>query len=386
MERSTRQRDRGSLARVATAERTGTEQQASGKFAFLDGLRGWAAMWVVVNHLQHFLDNALDSIPWVIREYLIIQGGMGVVFFFALSGFVITRSLASRPVDTPTLGNFYARRLARLTPPYYAALVFTLVVNVASVTLKHQSFTEEYGAMTPLRVITNLAYIPTLFDVDLMINGIYWTLYVEMQFYALIGLLCWAMFQLERRNQRRVFDALIVVLCLVSLIYPAGDLLQSFSPYIVPYLCCFMAGVLVYWHSVGRVRKEALAIYFAALLACAIAYRAATYVSTTAAMALLYVAATRTGAMQRWLSDRVSHFLGQISFSLYLIHPSVLGAVYYVGERVIGDSAAAQFVLIIPEVAACVLAAMVMHRFVEQPAINWSSRLKPAPQPPQLST
>src|ERR1044072_9927297 len=83
------------------------------RWASLDGLRGYAVIGVLLFHLD-----------------LVSNGFVGVDVFFVLSGFLITRLLASEYEHRATIGltRFYVRRILRLYPALLAVVAFCLVV------------------------------------------------------------------------------------------------------------------------------------------------------------------------------------------------------------------------------------------------------------------
>ncbi len=87
----------------------------------LDGLRGLAVLLVF---LFHYGGGLQSSRPAVRMVGLITQAGwLGVVLFFALSGFLITGSLWETVAQGHRLRNFYARRALRILPIYSLALL-----------------------------------------------------------------------------------------------------------------------------------------------------------------------------------------------------------------------------------------------------------------------
>ncbi|HEY5876170.1 MAG TPA: acyltransferase, partial [Ilumatobacteraceae bacterium] len=149
-------------------------------YGFLDALRGLAALWVVFNHIA--LPLAGDDLPLPLRVWLIEYGGLGIQVFFAISGFVIAHSLRKVHMDTGEFRNYAARRFARLSPPYYAALILALVVSYTSAQFKAES----WALPSPGRFLAHLVYLPDLLDME-MINGVHWTLFLEVQFYVLFA-------------------------------------------------------------------------------------------------------------------------------------------------------------------------------------------------------
>jgi peptidoglycan/LPS O-acetylase OafA/YrhL len=98
----------------------------------LDGLRGVAILMVMAFHLYglvYVLDGrwhrgAVDL--WVGRGFGI--GWVGVDLFFVLSGFLITGILLDAKGTTTYFRSFYARRVLRIFPLYYAFIIFMLVI------------------------------------------------------------------------------------------------------------------------------------------------------------------------------------------------------------------------------------------------------------------
>jgi peptidoglycan/LPS O-acetylase OafA/YrhL len=92
----------------------------------LDGIRGLAILLVFLFHcFRHQNDAAVDGFLWAWTQC----GWIGVDLFFVLSGFLITGILLDTRGNSRCLLHFYARRLLRIFPLYYACLtvVFVLV-------------------------------------------------------------------------------------------------------------------------------------------------------------------------------------------------------------------------------------------------------------------
>ncbi|MGZ3694315.1 MAG: acyltransferase family protein [Bdellovibrionota bacterium] len=83
----------------------------------IDGLRGWAAIWITLGHL------AVTSLP---MEAFVLKffGGtfIPVDIFFCVSGFLILNSYEQRPREG--LYSFYVRRFLRIVPLWWAILAF----------------------------------------------------------------------------------------------------------------------------------------------------------------------------------------------------------------------------------------------------------------------
>jgi peptidoglycan/LPS O-acetylase OafA/YrhL len=148
-------------------------------FPNLDLLRAFAAISVVVYHVIELF--AWEEFP---RNNFLAQwfraGGFGVDLFFVISGIVITLSLARLYESDPAAyrTNYLRRRLCRIIPLYYlTCVVFVLLINPEVISVPR----------FPLKVFSYLTFTHNLSTRTLgLINGVSWTLGVEMQFYLLL--------------------------------------------------------------------------------------------------------------------------------------------------------------------------------------------------------
>jgi peptidoglycan/LPS O-acetylase OafA/YrhL len=130
-----------------------------------DALRGVAALLVLYTHFC----IALGGLANVIQYSFFSPGIFGVVLFFCMSGAVIPE--AHRRTGSERI--YWTRRLLRIVPPY--------LVGVALVAVTIPS-----GIPTLPVVFAHLTMLPDLFGIK-PINGVFWTLEIELLFYLLIS-------------------------------------------------------------------------------------------------------------------------------------------------------------------------------------------------------
>jgi peptidoglycan/LPS O-acetylase OafA/YrhL len=92
----------------------------------LDGIRGLAVLVVIVHNTGMF-DDSRGGIS-LRSAHLIHLGWTGVQLFFVLSGFLITRLLLASRSAPNYYSSFYAKRVLRIFPLYYATLIFLFVI------------------------------------------------------------------------------------------------------------------------------------------------------------------------------------------------------------------------------------------------------------------
>lgn len=143
-----------------------------GRVIELDGVRGLAALLVLFYHAFYIplLNQPVSGLAKLLAEAT-RAGWLGVDLFFVLSGFLITGILLESRTERNYFRNFYARRVLRIMPLYYVALLVLLLCYRGS------------GSFVLLGSVylTNLA---ALFAVP-MLFGPLWSLSVEEHFYLL---------------------------------------------------------------------------------------------------------------------------------------------------------------------------------------------------------
>lgn len=343
----------------------------------IQGLRFIAVGAVVLYHL------------WPTR---VTGGYVGVDVFFVISGFLITSHLLREMLDSGSvrLGRFYARRARRLLP---ASLLVLAVIAVSTWLLLPQRmwgqvFSEIIGATFYVEnwvlAAASVDYLAQNTNIASPVQH-YWSLSVEEQFYLVWPLLMLlAAFLVGRRTaassatlRRGLFIALALV-CLVSFVLSVVQTVRDPGPaYFATYTRAweFAAGGLLAiglrrsaGHSVARSIISWLGIAF--ILGTVLFYTAETafpgYLAALPVLGTVLVIAAGDPE-NRWapgvlLRRRPVQYLGDISYSTYLVHwPLIVFAPYLLARDVGGVDKLVILALTI------VLAAASKH-LVEDPA------------------
>jgi peptidoglycan/LPS O-acetylase OafA/YrhL len=339
---------------------------------FVDGARGLACLWVVLDHLH--VDALAQALPAGVARWVFDSGIVGVMVFFVLSGLVIARSWGgSFPGDEPTtaatVGRFLLRRWMRLSPPYYAAIVLAVVVTAVGAVVRDD------GGQVPSvgSLVAHLLYVQGLVEVE-PINAVFWTLAIEMQFYVAFGSLIWALRRLDAVSVELAQTAIVIVAAAAA-VWPLRGLDLVNQPHLGAYAFAFASGAFTWWRW-----QQALdaGVYwlFHAILAVAWLRWGDPLVGAVVVTGPLLLEATRGDRMSRWLGGWPFQRLGALSYSLYLVHAPVTGVVDWAGEQVLGTGVAVEAVMIVPTIVASMIVAAILHRRVEEPALRWSRALR----------
>jgi peptidoglycan/LPS O-acetylase OafA/YrhL len=283
----------------------------------LDGLRGFAAVAVAVYHsilgvdisqIQRILQPSIQHIDGVYGKMskivlAIFNGETAVVIFFVLSGAVLFNSLIrNQQVTSRVAASFLVRRFLRIYPTLFVCLVACALVF--SIWVRPQTL-EQFATNAVLY--------------EFPINGATWTLNVELWAAPFILLAYWG-YTLGREW------GLFAVILLVYLLK-----LPLFAPYLMlfkAYWYCFAIGMLIPTR-VGAwfARVLPVKLWLPALIVMLLARHVMLFggpktaeriQQTCAGVLVVQLYYGRAGALGAFLQNKVSVFLGRISYSFYL--------------------------------------------------------------------
>ncbi len=334
-----------------------------GRLVQLDSLRGLAAIAVLFFHyLYHFHNIQPERAP----QLTFLQGGhYGVELFFILSGFVITLTTEKKS----TIGSFAKARFFRLYPVYWAAVLFTF----ASLHILGPMPEPPVGVKA---LLGNFTMFAQFLKVP-MIDGVYWTLQVEMLFYFFIAGL------LLVKLKDRILEGLTFLVCLSIALYfcPPHIVTKAIKILLVlKFIHLFALGCLIYhtrYKGLLAWSPKALVI----ILLCLTNHTLNEgWIST---LVVIPLAATMYAAVHfniPLLQSRVLVFFGAISYSLYLVHQNFgYGVIIQLTDRGVNYYLAAAVAG-----ALSILVATILYLLIERPVNNWAKgpkTPKPAPAP-----
>ncbi|SDT34808.1 acyltransferase family protein [Microlunatus soli] len=233
-----------STSTTATATATAAVPARATRLRGLDGLRFVAAFAVLGYHFTGIgLDTwgVIPAVKFPTLQHLTRYGFIGVELFFMISGFVILMTAYGRKLE-----DFVASRASRLFPAYWAAVIITVIL---------QQFWHGGRGTGLMDGLVNLTMMQGAFDVS-PVQGAFWTLWVELKFYLLMGV-----FVLVGITRRRVL-AFALIWPVMGQLADATDtnllnslLFPTYAPFFAVGMLLFLIyrdrGDIVAWLGVG---------------------------------------------------------------------------------------------------------------------------------------
>lgn len=310
--------------------------QNQGNLPWLDGLRGLASIWVLLSHIQ--ILTGLRDIP------LLSWGELAVDLFMLLSGFLMAHNYIARKQTEPwessrTIGQFWVRRFFRIAPLYYIVLAVALLAGpqmghfretIAQVWPSTATAPERYLDQSLTNIVMHVSFLfgfsPTYAFRTALPD---WSIGLEMQFYLFFPFIMILMARLSPI----VASGLLIGVCLAIRLF-FRDYFHSFPmpAFLAIKFYVFLIGM---WIAQARAERT-MHIGFLGGVGLAMMWLYLERSQVAVARVFLVVGmfylmnngtlpgsnalAGATVGLRKLLSNRIAMFLGETSYSVYLVH------------------------------------------------------------------
>ncbi|UCV17256.1 acyltransferase family protein [Ferribacterium limneticum] len=348
---------------------------------YLDVLRGWAAIAVCVQHILGYVYHTYNSthpmyssVKFIVAESVDL-GRFGVILFFLISGFIIPNSL--KP-GAGALKKFFISRFFRLYPAYWATLLLILI-SVAS----FESSQRQYSNFD---IFANATMMPKLFGINEM-SGVFWTLFIELVFYGC----CVILFRLKLLDKAWAVGLIAISMNLTTPVaIGLNKIFQLQLPvqFILFHLSFLFAGNLL---RLAFVQKNKTAGWFACayillnfltvpissgiIFPVPAAIEKGFVMFTPEAVIYAYILAVAIfifSIAYKSLNSRIVSGLGEISYSLYLMHMLCFA---FVAKFISPETVYGFFIYIAVSSILCYMVAKLSFNLIENTAVVFGRQL-----------
>jgi peptidoglycan/LPS O-acetylase OafA/YrhL len=330
----------------------------------IDLLRFLAALSVLFFHytFRGFAADDMSVVPYLGFAPFSKYGYLGVNLFFMISGFVILMS-----VGDGNLKKFILSRVIRLYPAFWIACTLTFVITLY--------MGDKHFHATLMQYLENLTLISGFVGVEPM-DGVYWTLLVEIRFYILIGifLLIYDIKDVE------IFLIFWLFLSVLMVFFPTKILSQIF---ITNHSSYFIAGAiyfLIYKNGLNLQRVSMLMISLAIAIFVSHTQTIPTDIQhyhvafnpmvTSAIISSFFVIMLLVSLKSSGIFSKISYItLGSLTYPLYLIHQNIGFMIFNYGAKIFEPHT-----LLIMVISSMLLLAFIVYLF-EKVIANYLKRV-----------
>jgi exopolysaccharide production protein ExoZ len=348
------------------------ETNEARRITTMEGARGFAVALVFLVHYHAGFStwSAREPLTDAIAKFLWTIGHSGVDLFFVLSGYLIYGAAIK-----PSLhyGRFMKRRVQRIYPTFLVVLAVYLLLSFI---FPSESKLPDRTLPAIAYVVQNALLLPGLFPIEPMIS-VAWSLSYEFFFYLTLPVLVLAL-RLQRWQPR---TRVIFWTTAASLFVASWFLLRPQAPRML----AFIAGILVYegLHSFGSRSAPGRWKEWTALVLALAAFASfpfleplpdgelyRTIISAIAFGFLVLTLFRAEGPLRPAFSWTPMRWLGNMSYSYYLIHALAINACALVLQKVLPQSLQTAFMfwlMMLPVFVATLVASTLLFALVEKP-------------------
>jgi peptidoglycan/LPS O-acetylase OafA/YrhL len=297
---------------------------ASSRTPLIDMVKAMACIAIVWHHLAFYgpmSDIAYPLAPMLIA-WLYDHGRVAVQVFLVVAGYLAAHSLAPEGVARFShWGGAVGKRFVRLAVPYAAALLLTVAVSaLVRPWMDHPSVP---AAPTFTQLVANTLLLQDLVGEEALSAGV-WYVAIDLQLFALSALI-WSAARVMPGAHIRWFNVslgqgLVVAATAASLwVFNRMPWLDAWAVY---FFGAYGLGMLSFW-AVQAVRAQGWVALMLLLggVALVIDYRSRILVALLTSLGLVW--ALRSPWLRNWQGVRPLVLLGQMSYSVFLVHFAV---------------------------------------------------------------
>ena len=330
-------------------------------------LRGLAAVGVIAFHCGTILAQTGGE---VLFAGVTAFGKLGVNLFFLLSGFIILKAHAADIGHPSNLPRYAFRRLARIYPIYW--IVLTVNIAVSSTGLGDPDF-----SWAPENLASAYALLPLTPELSLPLK-VAWSLFYEIRFYLLFAI------ALLSGRLALVLATVWLAAILGAAVLGLTDPLELLSPWNL----YFLAGMGICWLSERMAARHAplLLVGGIAVILAFVGFGSLDSINTDGVTATTFwflpaFSLLLLGAVllepKMGQAPPVLLFLGDASYSIYLVHTSAISVLALLANRLGLIETAGGYGFFVFALVFAVSAGSAVYLLVERPLLAALSPLTP---------
>ena len=312
-------------------------------FALYPPLREWAAPFI--GGMLHWLE----------------EHARATQVFFVVGGYVMARSMCRQKWNLRRMGSFIAQRYYRLGVPYLCAIALAIAAYAVARGWLPDSVVGEPVSFP--QILAHLFFLQGILGYEQLSAGL-WFVCINFQL-GLVYAFCLLLRDTIGRGKTDLIGLLGWPLAIYSLfVFNLNDAWDSWWLYFFPY---FFMGIVIH----RSLRRGGFGMEFwlyQLLFVGAMVFEWRWRLLSAFIVGFLLFSAERMGWGVRWPRNRIILWLGNVSYSLFLVHFPVLVLVATVWTRLAWTTPSAAVAGLFVAFCLSVVAAGLFHRWVERPA------------------
>ncbi len=349
--------------------------ESQDRLGCIDGIRGYLALAVLMHHFFLWLRFASGK-PWAAPPSHVFNnlGQAAVLVFFMITGALFYRRIlasTTRPIDWPTL---YVSRVFRLVPIYWVAVAVVVLLACLRTEVQTQTPSEFASSVATWLTFTGMPSIAGYGRTGQIVAGVFWTLQYEWVFYLLLPALALAVTAARSAALPTLFVPIILLALFASGIVPSNLKVAIGMSFVFGMVAVEIADRTAIRRWLQSAPAAALGV--TALLIALVTFPHSFAFLPIVLLALFFAPVVSGNSYFGALKAPGSIALGEISYSIYLLHGIIMSVFMMEGLTALGWPVSPALWIALPVLTAItVTLSIATYRTIEKPAIDFGKRI-----------
>ncbi|ADI30669.1 acyltransferase family protein [Methylotenera versatilis] len=331
------------------------------RFPIIDAFKAIASQFIVLHHLAAYgpISDAVQQIAPSLITWLYDYARMAVQIFFVIGGYLAARSVFNSGNSIRHLQVNLTNRYLRLVIPFFFALVLAILCAVIARNLVDHEFIPDFPKLS--QFLSHVLMLQGVLDFDSLLAGA-WFIAVDFQLFFVM--LCISWLGGKAANSKKTILIIITLTAAASLFWFNRH--ERYDDWAIYFFGAYGLGAIAYYAGQREHSNAWLWLNISiAMTAILIDFRLRILIAALTALALFF---TRNVHIKAYVKQqRFIHYLGSISYALFLVHFSVLMLANAIFSWLnLKNSLLACLFMLLTWAASLVLADL-FHRKVEKP-------------------
>lgn len=338
------------------------------RFPVIDAFKAIASQLIVLHHLAAYgpIADAVQLIAPSLIIWLYDYARMAVQIFFVIGGYLAARSVFSNKNNIRSLTLNLINRYFRLVIPFMCAVVLAIICAIIARDMVNHEFIPDLPKLT--QFLSHVFLLHGVLDFDSLLAGA-WFIAIDFQLFLII--LCISWFGGKAANSRTVILVIITATAAMSLFWFNRQ--AQYDDWALYFFGAYGMGAIAYAAGPRGHSSTWLWLNLAfAITAIFIDFRLRILIAVSVALTLFLTRNVQIKAQTKSPAklERLVHYLGIISYSLFLVHFSVLmltNAIF--GWLNVTDPLSGSIFMLLTWIISLILADIFYHK-IEKPAVS----------------
>lgn len=344
-------------------------KNTSQRYGALDGLRGILAALVYTYHYYLFVIWQ-DGNAWALPQNTVIQnlGNIPVKMFFMITAYLFAKKILIRKSKI-NWQNFYTLRLFRIMPLYLFSVALTVLISLFFTSTSPSNIFSQKAIISISKWALFIGdSLPWYSDAGKITAGVTWTLRYEWIFYLSLPLM------LALKNRKLLFLAPILILFLFILKIKAPSIsVENFTPFIsvenfIPFIFGYWAAAITpnKYTSISSIFTMLTKIPYTVAIAFLLLIPSTHFFGITASIPTFVILLKAVNDFQKntFLKHKSLTYLGEISYSIYLLH----GTLLFIALKILNIRIESYIMPLISIIL--VIVSSITFKLIEKPFVN----------------